>query len=179
MRQPRLFGTVRGLPEAFEEFWATYPPRRPNPRARAEALFAQIVRRGLATPQELVEACRRYAKEVAELGLELRFVPHAATWLRQERWRDYLRQEASAPQGADGPEAVEPPAAFPRLEREIGRAAYRMWVAPLRIERAGDRVRVRAPSRFHADYVRLRFHDLLARELGTRDIHYIGEGGRP
>lgn len=75
--------------EGFQRFMAAYPKRKGgNPRQPAERAFRRAVRRG-ATTAALIDAAEAYrcaAEADGRAGTE--FVPHAATWLNQERWRD-------------------------------------------------------------------------------------------
>lgn len=82
--------THRDLPaaEAFEAFWATYPPRSPNPRKLAEKAWSARVREGIA-PQDLVDGAARYAAFVAHEKTPGRFIQQAATFLGpHRRWAD-------------------------------------------------------------------------------------------
>lgn len=75
--------------EDFKRFMAAYPKRKGgSPRQPAERAFRRALRKG-TTPAALVEAAEafhRAAEADGKVGTE--FIPHAATWLNQERWRD-------------------------------------------------------------------------------------------
>ena len=114
----------------FEAFWKAYPVRRPNPRALAEAAFARAVAEG-AAPADLVRAAAGYAAEMKTLGTEPAFIVHAATFLRQRRFLDYL--------GAAGAEAPAKPgyssdhALWPALRGVITDVEFRRWIEPLEV----------------------------------------------
>ncbi|WP_460452602.1 helix-turn-helix domain-containing protein [Alsobacter sp. SYSU BS001988] len=77
------------LDEPFHRFWAAYPKREgPNPKKPARAEFAAAVRRG-SDPEAILAGAVRFAAHWAKRsGSELRFVPHARKWLRDEAWQD-------------------------------------------------------------------------------------------
>lgn len=72
--------------EKFEAFWKAYPSRgrAPNPRKTASKAFNAAVSKG-ASPDELIRLAPT-AAPAEKHGSE--FVPQAATWLNQERWKD-------------------------------------------------------------------------------------------
>jgi hypothetical protein len=73
----------------FEEFWKAYPRRDgSNPKKPARTLFITQCRRG-ADPDQIIAGVRAFAcKERRISGTDK--VPQAMTFMRQERWRDYL-----------------------------------------------------------------------------------------
>jgi len=170
-RLPSLFG--RALPAPlkadFEAFWKAYPPRRPNPRVQAEVAFVAACRR--ATPAQLVAAAGAFAAECVARKIDPAYVPHAATWLRQDRWADYLAAPAPAAEAAE-PEGP----LWQRLRGRIGADDYRVWIAKLAIHDwvEGDRILLRAPSTFHRDYVRSNFLALLRAGLGVNTVGILG-----
>lgn len=94
----------------FEAFWKAYPKKVGKPLAKAK--WDAITNGGLttrtmdkdsgqyveielqATPAELVEGAKKYAKSlVVDTGdkyvmTERRFICHPSTWLNQGRWMD-------------------------------------------------------------------------------------------
>lgn len=87
----------------FETFWEMYPRRV----AKLEAKKAWI---GLSSAQcvEAITAMVNWRKVWMARG-ELEFVPHAATWLRGERWEDDLPMpKVSAPLSASHVTAALP-----------------------------------------------------------------------
>lgn len=68
--------------EAFEEFWRTYPRKtaKGNARTAYQKALSKI------TAIELQKAAERFAED-PNLP-DPQFVPHAGTWLNQERWTD-------------------------------------------------------------------------------------------
>ena len=71
-------------PLGFADFWMLYP--RKLDRARAAVAFKKAVKAdGLGAIGEGLAAWLGYWRGN---GTEERFVPHATTWLNQQRWRD-------------------------------------------------------------------------------------------
>lgn len=66
--------------EGFEDWWKAYPRKVGKGAARTAYLAA--VKRG-ASEQDLAAALRRQ-----QWPAEERFIPHARTWLTQDRWQD-------------------------------------------------------------------------------------------
>jgi hypothetical protein len=72
----------------FEDFWSAFPKRLgSNPKKPAKARFEAALRDG-ADPQDLIAAAHRLAAQHPTPSV---YVPHAATWLNQERWKDEAR----------------------------------------------------------------------------------------
>lgn len=78
-------------PADFEEWYAVYPRKK----AKGDALKAFKAARKLVGQQELVEKTAKYARYVEQSGMEPRFVPYPATWLRAAQWDD--EQDVQAP----------------------------------------------------------------------------------
>jgi hypothetical protein len=147
-------GLPKHLRDDFENFWAAYPPRKPNPRALAEVAYARAVKDG-ATPADLARAAARYSDEVRAQKIEPAFVVHAATFLRQRRYLDYLNADAPAPEAA--PRRVDEAHPLRSVTRgRISDADFIAWVAKLEIAvwERGQRAVLIAPTAFHRDWVR-------------------------
>jgi hypothetical protein len=69
------------LAEEFQSFWACYPRRV----SRQDAMKAYQKARVVATAEEILDGLRVYREHMPD---ELRYVPHAATWLNAGRWQD-------------------------------------------------------------------------------------------
>ena len=76
---------------AFDKFWKIYP--RKIGKAKAKDAFNKAVRK--APLVIIMDAVSEYAQSVQ--GKDAKFIPHASTWLNQERWDD----EIEAPEGVD------------------------------------------------------------------------------
>lgn len=63
-------------------FWSIYPRKVGKGGARRAFKTACLK----TSPETIVEAVRRFAVKCA--GMEDKFIPHAATWLHDERWQD-------------------------------------------------------------------------------------------
>jgi hypothetical protein len=154
-------GLPKHLRDDFDIFWAAYPPRQPNPRALAEVAYARVVREG-SKPDDLARAAARYSDEVRAQKIEPAFVVHAATFLRQRRYLDYLTAQAPAPEAA--PRQVYEDHPLRAVTRgRISDADFIAWIAKLEISvwEKGQRAVLIAPSAFHRDWVR----NYLAAEL--------------
>ena len=68
----------------FDEFYAAYP--RHVGKGAARTKYEVAVKKGRATPEELLAAAQRYAGQCR--GKDPKYIPHPATWLSQERWDD-------------------------------------------------------------------------------------------
>ena len=73
----------------FDEFWMLYP--RKVAKAAARKVWQKLSEEDqLSAAKAIDEHCQYWkAKETA-----LEFIPHASTWLNQERWEDELVLEA-------------------------------------------------------------------------------------
>ncbi len=175
MRQPAMFpkaGLPRALEAPFAAFWAAYPERRPNPRALAEKEFARAIKAGAAA-DDLVAAAGAYAAEVKRLGTAMEFVVHAATFLRQQRWRDYLAP--AEPIGAPTVGGVEPDhPLWPRLKGDLDAATFNAWIGRCRYQCEGSVITLFAPSVFIGRRVAEEFGALLNRRCGPVTVNVPG-----
>lgn len=92
----------------FAEWWAVYPNHAPSRKA-ALASYLRAVKRG-ADP-EVILAGLRVWEPVWESG---QFVPHATTWLNQDRWEG---APTARPSQHDGPDLAAARAAVPSYMR--------------------------------------------------------------
>jgi len=147
-------GLPKHLRDDFEIFWEAYPARKPNPRALAEVAYGRAVREGVQ-PNDLARAAARYSDEVREQKIDAAFVVHAATFLRQRRYLDYLTVPAPAPEAATRRVHEDHPLRFVTCGR-ISDADFIAWIAKLEIAvwEPGERAVLIAPSAFHRDWVR-------------------------
>lgn len=172
-------GLPRQLRADFEAFWDAYPSRRPNPRALAETAFARAVAQG-ARPEDLVRAADGYCAEVRKMGIGQEFVVHAATFLRQRRFEDYLRPpvaEAPAPAAYSSDHAL-----WPALRGVISDIEFRRWIEPLEVVgiTEGESAMLRAPTKFHRDWIRQHYDLVLRPALRVRRLHVeVAEDIRP
>jgi len=71
---------------AFNEFWSAYP-RRPN--SSKKDAFAKYKKAILKiSEQELLKLTKQFAKTM--VNKDPQFIPHASTWLNQERFADLM-----------------------------------------------------------------------------------------
>lgn len=147
-------GLPKHLRDDFDIFWAAYPPRQPNPRALAEVAYARAVREG-SKPDDLARAAARFADEVRAQKIEPAFVVHAATFLRQRRYLDYLNAAPALGWAAERRVYEEHPLRAVTRGR-ISDADFIAWIAKLEIAvwEPGERAVLIAPTAFHRDWVR-------------------------
>jgi hypothetical protein len=74
-------GTQRDMVADFAAFWETYPRRV----GKLAAMRAYSKARSLASAAEILDGL---ARALAHFPADLRFVPHAASWLNAGRWLD-------------------------------------------------------------------------------------------
>lgn len=80
----------------FGQFWAKYP--RKVAKVSAKNVFCSIMKKPDRPSLEvLLTAVDKYAS----LGLEIKYVAHPATWLRQRRWDDEEAETTPAPTQKD------------------------------------------------------------------------------
>ena len=87
----------------FEDFWRTYPSRRPhsNPKLPARKKFDAALKRGVPAA-DINRGAANFAKYVARERIEPKFIAHATTWLNLERWTEYQVEPAPAKPTAAG-----------------------------------------------------------------------------
>ncbi len=85
--------------QQFQNFWRTYPSRRPrsNPKKPARAKFDAALKRGVSAA-DIIRGAENYAAYVEREGTDPKYVAQAQTWLSQERWTQY--QEAAGDEPA-------------------------------------------------------------------------------
>ena len=178
-RQIPLFGAagqLKGpLKEGFDRLWAAYPPRRPNPRAQAEAAFRLVCREH--DPLRIAEAGEAFAAEIRAMKIDPMFVPHLATWLRQGRFLDYppFTTVTASDASISASDQVNHPW-WPAFEaRGISAAEFRSWIAPLSVVSLteGRSALLVAGTRFRADWVRQHYRGPLARALGVQTVDVV------
>jgi len=150
-------GLPKHLRDDFEIFWAAYPPRQPNPRALAEVAYGRAVREGVQ-PNDLARAAARFADEVRAQKIDATFVVHAATFLRQRRYLDYLTAEAPTTEAA--PRQVDEAHPLRAVTRgRISDADFQRWIVPMEVTawQPGRSAALVAPTAFHRDWVRAQF----------------------
>jgi hypothetical protein len=146
-------GLPKHLRDDFEIFWEAYPARKPNPRALAEVAYARAVKDG-AAPDDLARAAAGYAAEVKAQSIDAAFVVHAATFLRQRRYLDYLH--AGPVTGWAAKRRVYEDHPLRAVTRgRISDANFIAWIAKLEIAvwEPGERAVLIAPTAFHRDWV--------------------------
>lgn len=69
----------------FDLFWAAYPKKVAKGEARKAFGQTQAIRPPI---NYLIEAIQKHCQQEAWMKDAGKFIPHPATWLRQERWED-------------------------------------------------------------------------------------------
>lgn len=73
----------------FDIFWSMYP--RKIAKGSARKSFARALT--LASMNDLMNGLERSRKYWSVNGTDDHFIPHAATWLNQERWDDVIEDK--------------------------------------------------------------------------------------
>lgn len=71
-------------PDLFDEFWANYP--RKDNKAQARKAWPKACKR--LEPERLVKAAAFWARLWEDVGKDREHIPHASTWLNNDRWND-------------------------------------------------------------------------------------------
>jgi hypothetical protein len=101
--------------EEFEKFWAAYP--RKVAKAEARKAWAQTASIRPDT-DSLVKAVLSHCKTEQWMKNNGAFIPHAATWLRGERWEDVY--EVSLPDVVNDKPWHETATGIVRKGQELG-----------------------------------------------------------
>jgi hypothetical protein len=101
--------------EEFEKFWAAYP--RKVAKAEARKAWAQTASIRPDT-DSLVKAVLSHCKTEQWMKSNGAFIPHAATWLRGERWEDVY--EVSLPDVVNDKPWHETATGIVRKGQELG-----------------------------------------------------------
>lgn len=92
-------GAARKTPEpepvGFSEFYGNYP-RHDGRRAASKQFVLALKRRPDYSADDLAWAAVKFAEIIQEEGREARFIPLPATWLSQDRFREYFDETADA-----------------------------------------------------------------------------------
>jgi hypothetical protein len=85
--------------DSFEEFWKIYPRKVAKGDARKAWTATTKIRPSLPELLKAVYAARASKQWLKDDG---EFIPHPATWLRQERWEDCHEVDLSQMRGPGG-----------------------------------------------------------------------------
>ena len=83
-------------PDHFDEFWQAYP--RKIGKGAARKAYARALR---ITDHDTIMGALSDQRPAME-AKESKFIPHASTWLNQERWEDEPEQPNDTPPGGGG-----------------------------------------------------------------------------
>lgn len=136
--------------EAFARFWAAYPERVDNPRKPALRVFADLVGAGVDA-EVLVRAASAYRAHVKANATAQKFIPHARTWLNQDRYEEWMAADVPASAPDAGPNPEHP--LFPLFDM-VGRDRWASYIAPLIVSHTADGVVIAAPTNFALSRVR-------------------------
>lgn len=70
--------------DEFEQFWKIYP--RGVRKQHAKKTLSNKIKYG-AKLDDILKGAQKYVDSLGE-SYELKYIPHASTWLNQERWKD-------------------------------------------------------------------------------------------
>lgn len=73
----------------FTMFWNRYPNKIEKRATRFE--FRKAIHRKAVPPKVIINSARDYRNHCRSQGIETRFQPSPAKWLREERWNDEYR----------------------------------------------------------------------------------------
>lgn len=79
-----FFDKTEAVDHAFEQFWGIYPRKIGKGAARKSFAKALLI----ADYHEIMRALEQFAEHPESVAGKADSVPHAATWLNQERWTD-------------------------------------------------------------------------------------------
>lgn len=86
----------------FQEWWAKYPRKLGKQDARL--VYAEVTI--TESPEDLLKALENYLLEIAHNKTEEKYIKHPATFLRSERWKDYLNWSPMKSPGPQGPDKL-------------------------------------------------------------------------
>lgn len=75
----------------FDDFWSTYP--RKIGKGAARQSYSKALKK--ISPERIMIGLSQSMAHWAAEGTEKTFIPHASTWLNQERWEDEYETPAS------------------------------------------------------------------------------------
>lgn len=82
-------GVQGEIEKEFAEFWETYPKKV----AKQDALKAYRALRRKTSMADIAGALNGYNSIIRQKGTDLQYVMHPATFLRNEKWRDFVGQD--------------------------------------------------------------------------------------
>ena len=156
--------------EAFERFWLAVPKRPADRPGKAREEFARLVKAGVPA-EGLVQAAEAYALDVARRRVDPQYIPLTGKWLREGGHEAYPPAPAPAEPTVDTSVSQDP--LYTRLVAAgLTDASYRAWITACGLEMRGSTLIVGAPTRFHAETVRERFHSVLLKAFSVRKAEY-------
>ncbi len=153
-------------PAEFEAFWSAYPRRiGTNPKKLAYNAWTKMLKQ--ASADDLTRAAKAFAAECAKLKTDPAFVPHARTWLNQERWTDYLGSSPDTPPEGDGEDLPHLFHILRDRRPDLTVAIWKSWLAPLKIsKKSGEPIIITAPTAFESSQCQTRWGSDLTALLG-------------
>lgn len=137
--------------EEFEAFWAAYPRRVGNPKDAARKQWMRIAHCGQLPPLEkMIAAAKAYAGYVKKENISGEFIAHTRTWLFQKRFLDWGAADAEK-SGPPPIEASVPPSL--RAFAEKNPLVWARWLSTCEITVTDDELKIKADSKFSADYI--------------------------
>jgi len=78
---------------SFEEFWSVYPKKIAKKSAQAKYI-STLKGEGEIAAAEIQSGLERWLKKWKADKTELQYIPHATTWINQERWKDEFESKS-------------------------------------------------------------------------------------
>jgi len=162
--QKKLFNQLPEHP-AFELFWRDYP--RKIGKGAARTAFQRSLKK--VDPEVIIRTLRNYS-----FPKEMQFIPHASTWLNQERWEDKVSTTRVAEPEPLADDDLHPSIVdlVAPLRRRVGDAAIKSWFKGVRLNGKN----LIADSRFKCATIRARYEPDL--RLVIEELHFTYEGDR-
>lgn len=94
----------KNTPPQFDEFWSVFPRR--ISKQDAIKTWSKLLKDGV-DPSDVIKAAQNYANDCTLNGTETRYIKHPASFLNNERWKDFLTPIVSnAPKSIQRPELL-------------------------------------------------------------------------
>ena len=163
----------------FEAFWDVYP-RKIGKRNAWKAYFASTK---IAKPEDILEGLEASIKARDWATAEMKFIPHASTWLNGRRWEDTFdakpaKRKASQPQEYVPPVDYRPAlngesceywnAAKEDILDEVGAYDFQSWFEPCRAILVKDTLVIGCPDQAHAGWLMQNYREELTAAIEVR-----------
>lgn len=174
--------TKPGAPEKyskdFEAFWDIYP-RKISKRNAWKAYFSATK---LAKPEEILQGLEASIVGRDWASAEMKFIPHASTWINGRSWEDTFEQKpkhkGKAKKKQQAPVDYRPhlkgescdywAAAKQDLTDRVGAYNFLSWFEPVRAIIVNDTLVIGCPDQSHADWLMQSYREELSSVIDVR-----------